>query len=253
MKNILILLVMLGCTMSVWGNLPTDSLDVTTAQDRSTAFRARQLIAPGALIAVGAVGLSKGWVRNFKEDVRDGMNNIRGKYIKADEYLQFLPLAAGVGLGALGVKARHPLRERVAVAVTGTAVAEILAQGTKRIVRETRPNGEDRHSFPSGHTTLAFLGAEIVRTEYGWGYGSAAYVVATGVGFLRMYNNKHWINDVIAGAGYGILSARIAYWLLPVERKWFGWDKPHRPALTAVPLYLPEQKGFGVALTLNLP
>ncbi|MDE6694481.1 MAG: phosphatase PAP2 family protein, partial [Bacteroidales bacterium] len=50
------------------------------------------------------------------------------------------------------------------------------------------------------------------------------YTVATSVAFLRMYNNRHWLNDVIAGAGIGILSARIGYWMLPLYQRWFHWD-----------------------------
>ena len=68
-------------------------------------------------------------------------------------------------------------------------------------------------SFPSGHTGTAFLGAELVRKEYGWGWGSAAYAVASTTAVLRMYNNEHWLSDVIAGAGLGILCANVGTWL----------------------------------------
>ena len=36
-----------------------------------------------------------------------------------------------------------------------------------------------------------------------------------------MYNNRHWLTDVIAGAGVGILSAQAAYWLYPVITETF--------------------------------
>ena len=69
------------------------------------------------------------------------------------------------------------------------------------------------------------MGAELMREEYGNAWGAGAYVIAGGVAFLRMYNDRHWLNDVIAGAGVGILAARIGYWLLPLERKLFRWEK----------------------------
>ena len=53
----------------------------------------------------------------------------------------------------------------------------------------------------------------------------AAYAVAITVGALRIYNDRHWITDVLGGVGIGILSARIGYWLLPFERKLFKLDK----------------------------
>jgi len=44
------------------------------------------------------------------------------------------------------------------------------------------------------------------------------------VGLMRMCNDRHWYNDVLAGAGIGILSARLGYWLLPLERRLFGLE-----------------------------
>ena len=37
------------------------------------------------------------------------------------------------------------------------------------------------------------------------------YVVATTVGVSRILNNRHWISDVLAGAGIGILSVEFGY------------------------------------------
>jgi len=53
-------------------------------------------------------------------------------------------------------------------------------------------------------------------------YGIAGYAVATTTGLLRMYNNKHWFNDVVAGAGFGIAGTRLAYWLYPKIQHAFG-------------------------------
>jgi membrane-associated phospholipid phosphatase len=47
----------------------------------------------------------------------------------------------------------------------------------------------------------------------------AGYVMACATGYLRMYNNKHWISDVLAGAGIGIGSTRLAYLIYEKYRK----------------------------------
>ena len=94
------------------------------------------------------------------------------------------------------------------------------------------------------------MGAELVREEYGMGYGLGAYAVATSIAFLRMYNNRHWLNDVIGGAGVGILSARIGYWLLPWESRLFGWDKK-KTAISVTPSYQPEDKSLGMAVLVQ--
>ena len=73
------------------------------------------------------------------------------------------------------------------------------------------------NSFPSGHTFTAFTGAEILRREYGEEYpwiAVAGYAVAVTVAAMRVYNNRHWLGDVCAGAGLGILSVTLAYWAL---------------------------------------
>ena len=84
----------------------------------------------------------------------------------------------------------------------------------KTLTHVARPDGSDNLSFPSGHTAQAFLAASIVHTEFRdksqW-YGIGAYTLATSVAAFRMINDKHWESDVIAGAGFGILSAHLAY------------------------------------------
>ena len=72
------------------------------------------------------------------------------------------------------------------------------------------------YSFPSGHTATAFMTATMLNKEYGhkspW-IGIGAYSVATATGLMRMANNKHWLSDVLTGAGIGILSTELGYYL----------------------------------------
>ena len=222
----------------------------SVAADRSTQFRPQQLVLPTALIAVGWWGVENGWMHKVRNDVRDGMRDLRGNhYWHADDYLQYAPVGAYLLLDYAGVKARHPLRERLAAGVTATAVYAALTNGMKHTIREKRPDSQSRNSFPSGHTGTAFMGAELVRSEYGTAAGIGAYAFATGIAFLRLYNDRHWLNDVIGGAGVGILSARVAYWLLPVERRWLGWDKrKDGTSVMLVPTYDGAARAAGFAL-----
>ena len=167
-----------------------------------------------------------------------------------DNTLQYVPMAAAVGLDFCGVEARHPLRERIALTVTAYGALTAVAGGLKLTVHERRPDGSDDRSFPSGHAARAFAGAELVRSEYGWGWGAAAYAVATGVGVLRVTGDHHYTHDVVAGAAIGVLSARAAYWLLPLERKLLGWEKSGRTAM-ALPAYNPDTKSVGVVFTMT--
>lgn len=215
---------------------------------RAEKFRPVQLIAPAALITIGSVGVANGWFCSVKEDVRTGFNDFRGdKRFRADDYLQYVPVAAHLGLGFIGAKARHPFRERLAAAATAGMVLAATVNIVKYTVREPRPDNGKLNSFPSGHTATAFMGAELVRCEYGNAYGAGAYVFASCIAFLRVYNDRHWLNDVIGGAGFGILSARVGYWLLPYERKLFRWDS-RGPAVAVLPAYSPAGHTFSLSL-----
>lgn len=218
-----------------------DSVEVVIDFE-DTPFRVRQLVVPSALVAVGAWGVSNGWLCSLKEDVREDLRQWRGdRRFKADDKLQYLPVIANVGLGLAGVSSRHTLRDRIAATATAYVALGVLVNATKHTVKEQRPDSEARNAFPSGHTATAFMGAELVREEYGNGWGAGAYAFATGIAFLRLYNDRHWLNDVIGGAGMGILSARIGYWLLPWERRLLGWEKKDA-ALMVVPSYHVEQR-----------
>lgn len=82
---------------------------------------------------------------------------------------------------------------------------EVITYGLKYSVDEQRPNGEP-HSFPSGHTSASFMGAEFIRKEYGWWAGAPAYLAASYVGWTRQQSRNHYSRDVFAGAAIGILS-----------------------------------------------
>lgn len=43
----------------------------------------------------------------------------------------------------------------------------------------------------------------------------AGYACALAVAYLRVYNNRHWVNDVVGGAAIGYMSTAFAYWLYP--------------------------------------
>ena len=180
------------------------------------------IIAPAILLGAGAFGLGKYYHNNINIPSKDFLADIRKNfYIRADDYLQYVPLAASMLL-CIDKKNRDGWQDKILLAGTGTAIMGLLVTAGKSTIASLRPDGSKWNSFPSGHTAMAFLGAELVRMEYGPLWGVAAYFIAATTGVLRMYNERHWSNDVLGGAGVGILSAHIAYWLLPVERKLLG-------------------------------
>ena len=190
-------------------------------QDETARVTVAKFIAPVTLITIGSLGVGVPFMVKGREWVRDnvGYCYVGGRPFKADDYIQFLPLAMDLGLGAIGVKARHSFKDRFLVSATAYASMAIMVNAVKYSVCEMRPDNSSANSFPSGHTATAFTAAEIVRVEYGPWWGLGAYAISVATACLRVYNNRHWVNDLLAGAGFGILSAHIGYWLLPLENR----------------------------------
>ncbi len=120
----------------------------------------------------------------------------------------------------------------------------LITFGLKRITDEERPNGED-YSFPSGHTSNAFVMATVLHHEFidtsPW-LAYSGYAFATTTGVLRVLNNKHWVSDVLVGAGIGILVTDLVYRFEPLK----NWN-PFKTKNTHViisPTYSNEQFGL---------
>lgn len=168
-----------------------------------------------------------------------------------DYYLQYVPVAADIGLGLLGVESRNPLPDRLIAAGVAYIAETIMVNTTKFIVREERPDGSAYNSFFSGHSATAFLGAELVRHEYGWGWGAAAYSVATSVAVLRVYHKRHYWWDTVVGAGCGILSANIGYWTLKPVKRLLGIEIPETVVASVSPQADPFLGSYGLAFNLT--
>ncbi len=221
-------------------------------QTYSTRFRVEQLVAPIALVGIGALGVGeKSPMRGMNLAIKDGLYEAsKGVKLRFDDYVQYVPVAFYLTLDFMGLKAKHSFGERLAVGVVTYISVTALSQSVKYIVREPRPDTGTRNSFPSGHTMTVFAGAELVRSEYGWGVGMGAYALAATVGFMRMYNGRHWFNDVLAGAGFGILSARIGYWMLPLSRHLFKIPRKGQ-AMIINPTYQANTKAVGMSCAIQ--
>ncbi|WP_460940229.1 phosphatase PAP2 family protein [Spirosoma humi] len=142
----------------------------------------------------------------------------------ADDYLQYGPAIAWAGLSLAGVKGRsHPL-DRALMGLLAYGISTGVVLGLKHTTHELRPDGSNYLSFPSGHTANAFTGASLLDREFGgvspW-IPIGGYAMATSTGILRMTNDKHWVSDVLIGAGIGLLSTEVAYRVYPWIKKAF--------------------------------
>ena len=177
----------------------------------------------------------------FKENVRDWAQEYFAYSGNADDYLQYAPLAAVYGLNAFGLKGKNNFGNRTALAIKSILLNDLITHNLKSWTVVTRPNGGKR-SFPSGHTSFAFTVAHVMHKEYGetsiW-YSIGAYTCAATVGIMRVAGNMHWITDVLAGAGIGILSTEFVY-----LTHLYKWDNGHLKNFDIFPFKVGKQKGL---------
>lgn len=181
------------------------------------AAQLRQFVAPCVFLAYGAFqpmvrsisNLDKTTNAELREDLSHFGTN-------TDNYLQYVPLLSLFALDAFHLTGVHTIWQRAGLTITSGAMLLVAVYALKSFSVRMRPDGSTTNSFPSGHTASAFMGAEMLHIELKDKYpllSFAGYLPATATGALRMCNNRHWLSDVIAGAGLGILSAKAGYWL----------------------------------------
>lgn len=194
-----------------------DSLRISTTTnfsrrlDKFSSSRFYQMTYIGVPLIVGGLIVKS-------ED--DHFRGLRNEYLPRfnrhlDDYMQYAPAAVMLGMKVAGVQSRSSWGRML----VSDAFSALLMGGVVNTLKQTtnveRPDGSNKHSFPSGHTATAFMTATMFTKEYGhkspW-VGVGAYSVATATGLMRMANNKHWLSDVLTGAGIGILSTEVGYY-----------------------------------------
>ncbi len=211
--------------ISVYSSIPADTIHHSPAH----TLQLRSVIIPTGLLITGSA-LNFG---NFRYQVRD---KLAGKIrTSADDYLVFVPIAEIYAADILGGRPVHSAFDQTKYLAFSEIITVALVQSLKRITNVTRPDGTP-HSFPSGHTTQAFMGATALYLEYkdtNMPLSYSGYVIGSVAGILRMTNNRHWISDVLAGAGIGMLVTRLVYYFEPLKN-WQPFENRNH-TLTIIP------------------
>ncbi|WP_426493033.1 phosphatase PAP2 family protein [Hymenobacter sp. 102] len=184
---------------------------------RPSAWR---VAVPVALVTLGYISRNENLLDEAKEEVHEETRaHFPNFHTGLDDYSRHFPIWSAYGLYAVGMKG-----ERGVVPFTVCyGLAHVLSSGIvsslKQASHTQRPdNPADFSSFPSAHTAEAFMTATLLHEQFGKGrpwVSVAGYGVATATGAMRMLNNRHWVTDVLAGAGIGFLSAEAVWRVYP--------------------------------------
>ena len=221
----------------------------TPAKGRELSFRS--IAIPTGMIALGGLTLCSSELKKANLFARSEVYSAGDeKRMKIDYYTAFAPAVAVYALNAAGVKGKNNFLDRTMIYAMSSAICNTLVFSGKNLTHVLRPDSSQNVSFPSGHTAQAFVSAEFMRQEFKGTntlLAISGYAAAVATGYLRMYHNRHWLNDVVAGAGVGILSTRISYWLYPtVKNALFHNNKKGTMHTMIMPTY--EGGAVGVAM-----
>ncbi len=194
-----------------------DSIQVATSKPEKTFLK--QSIVPLSLIGAGLiVNYSNGIFG--KENLQENIHNRYPNFsTQVDDYIQFAPAVMMYAADIFKVPSKNDAFTQTKYLLIAAIANTIVVQSMKRITNETRPNGSE-YSFPSGHTSNAFVMATVLFHEFketkpALAYSGFAFATATGV--LRVLNNAHWVSDVLVGAGIGIIITDLVYRFEPLK------------------------------------
>jgi hypothetical protein len=175
----------------------------------------KQWITPAAFLVTSILFSTTPPLNQFEKNINLEIKKT-GRQTEIDQATQFLPVVAVFAMDVAGLKSINPLRKQIQLFGASQLVAAAVVYPMKFITRRERPNGSDSKSFPSGHATRAFVSAEFLHQEFGhlspW-ISIAGYTTASATAYLRLYQNEHWLSDVLAGAAIGMASTKLIYWV----------------------------------------
>lgn len=242
------------------GTMTGDTTPSTHGDTHSCAdchsLKTAEWAVPASLFAVSALCINTSWGKSVRNEMHDCLSAGDGKRCSIENVVQYAPVAAAYALEFTHIKGRHSLKDKTILLAMSATTAVALTKGNKLLFNEKRPDTSERNSFSSGHTAMAFMGAEFLWKEYHDTQpviGYCGYATALFTGYMRMRNNRHWINDVVAGAAVGVFSTKLSYWLYP---KIFGnsdcrqgTKSKDKPVVFGLPYY---DAGNGMGLNMAI-
>lgn len=175
----------------------------------------RTFYIPAALIALGSYSNNGEAIINneaIKAERDETMPHFR---THVDDYMQYAGIFAGYGCLMSGSKTNAWVyTKEVAL---NEAIMCFSVNSVKRLSKVPSIVNGSYTAFPSGHTAQAFSAATLFNDNFAKGkpwLQCLSYSSASAVGVLRVLNERHWAGDVVAGAGFGILSAKISEWVV---------------------------------------
>ena len=220
-------------------------------QKPGTWTKRQWYLAGGVLAATGGALLIDGNIREYHETHRsETWRHISQEVTHFGDIKYQIPIISGFYAGGLAFGS-PTMRKIAADATEASVIAAFLINPTLCFITgRALPNAHEesgkfvpfrfhRFSFPSGHTSAAFALASVLdidlRNSFGYWQTPLLYGMAAGVAHSRIYDDKHYLSEVILG---GAIGWSIGTWIASKDRS------PAPPAVTLLPYLNGAQVAF---------
>ena len=243
--SLLLILLTTGCASNRWIDLAVHDAKAIVTSPATAAPQTwkKAAVVTGAVLAASTLDdelrdVARANQGRIGRNISEVVTPFGGRY--SDRVL--------LGFLAAGLINRDDRAKSVAfdAYVSSIIASKIITPTLKQTFDRSRPSvAEDAtdfsggESFPSNHATQAFLMATVVAHHYDspW-VDRGAYALAALVSLARMYDDAHWLSDVIAGAAIGTATARFIT----------ATHDRYRARWTAVPVYDAQRRGVVVVI-----
>lgn len=213
-----------------------------------SVFDNKKIIAPSFLMLL-SLSLNQDLIKTkIQTIVRKPFNNFK---TDIDWLTPFIPIIELYSFDLLKFKAKNSIWNQTKYLFISNLFASTITYSLKHLLKIKRPDETSYDSYPSGQSSIAFVSSQVLWNEY---YQTNKIIAFSGLvssistGSLRVINNRHWLPDVLMGAGIGILTTNLIYHFKPLKN-WNPWKKRK-----SSPLIIPisSQNYFGIKFVSNL-
>ncbi len=197
------------CALTMVANVSAQK-DSTISIPKKTLLK--KSIAPLSLITAGILLSDSSFEKSLNTTTRNWVGNDFKTSI--DDYTRYAPVATMYIADLAGVQSKNHWFDQTKNMALSMLITDLITKAIKRGVYKIRPDRSNDNAFPSGHTSVAFASGAVAYEEFKHSnpvLAYSSYGFASITGGLRMANDKHWVSDVLVGAGLGILVTKIVY------------------------------------------
>lgn len=208
------------------------------------------------------VGLSLISMDLMRDSSKYGLQTLARSFVAdtfrthVDDYIHYAPIVMMYAADLFHVPAKNTVWNQTKYLILSEAITSGIVWSLKIGLGVQRPNNGAYTAYPSGHTSQAFVQSQVLYNEFRETaplLAASGYLFSISTGALRILNNRHWVPDVLLGAGIGILVTNAIYYFEPLKN-WNPFKKRNAAVnkldITFAPSFNPNFVGGQLRLRL---